>query len=504
MNLIKIPSNIDYELLFSTIKCKDVCKREIVDATYVILHFLYPTKKYLEKTKYSEGFKQLHSETINKITRNRFSLVKDLLLKNGAHPSGSILIQDNSCQTGVKSIGYKLNEELLNDPGEKWVNLGVNAFKRLDKFIEDGKIKLEQFRKPYQFLIDQYQSNITIDDEVLTYVTALETSLNNRLLQDKGDQSELKQRVNTYIKELKSKIRSIQNKRFSARVSLSNHRLNSVITNLNKELRYYLRINGNRLVEVDLKSSQPYVLGTLLTDRFFTNTKDEFSLYTIYPKLYNNLSYITSESSNTTGITLQIEKSLFNNKEGFPKYFMCGGLETSQEIINYRSLPFNNGFYECLNLNYFQGRFQTPIVKDNIMLLLNLNHSKKRKHIELIQSFKSNFPDINSFIESINGFKSIHSSTAILLQRCESYLFLRVGCKAVNNQLPDVPFLTIHDSILIEEKYSEEVSSILKRSLHSFTNIKPGVSVKVPQDPMDKLESDVEDIWDKLKYKSMN
>jgi hypothetical protein len=149
-------------------------------------------------------------------------------------------------------------------------------------------------------------------------------------------------------------------------------------------------------------------------------------------------------------------------------------------------------------MTFFNGDFGTQKVKEDIMLVLNLKELEKRKHIELIQQFKIHFPNINSFIESINSLKSFKAAVAILLQRSESYLFLLVGCKAVNEQFPDIPFLTIHDSVLIYERYSEVVSSILKDSLKSFTGIEPGVSVKVIEDPMDTLEVDIDNIWSEL------
>jgi hypothetical protein len=105
----------------------------------------------------------------------------------------------------------------------------------------------------------------------------------------------------------------------------------------------------------------------------------------------------------------------------------------------------------------------------------------------------------------LNNFKSFKAAVAILLQRTESYLFLRVGCKAVNERFPDIPFLTIHDSILIGEQYSKIVTPILKESLNLVTGIEPGVSVKVIQDPMTTLEIDVDEIWgDLLKNKKSN
>jgi hypothetical protein len=138
-------------------------------------------------------------------------------------------------------------------------------------------------------------------------------------------------------------------------------------------------------------------------------------------------------------------------------------------------------------------------VKDDIMLVLNLKELEKRKHIELIQQFKIQFPNINSFIESLNSFKNFKAAVAILLQRSESYLFLRVGCKAVNEQLPNVPFLTIHDSILIEEQYSESTKRILEESITNRTQLEVGLSIKKPKNPIEIINEIAESEWIELK-----
>lgn len=501
MKQIKIPSNIDYDQLFSKIEGKMSYKKEQIDATYVVLSFLYPSEKYITETKGFDGFKSINNEVMNKIIRNRFGKVKDRLLDVNSHSSGAILIENRKYQSGIKSMSYKLNEELFSNPGEKRVELGSNAEKRLIEYEQGGITKLEDFKLSYKFLLDQYKSNITIDSEAVNYVSTLKSLLLERVSELDGDKDEMTKRVNDTIKGMNTKIRAIQKKNFRQSVSMSNHRLNSVITNLNRELRYYLRINGNRLVEVDMKSSQPYVLGSILTDSFFNgNSSTEYNLKRIYPELYNQLNYINNKS--TTDITSLIEKSIYNNKEGFPKYFMSGGLDNCQEVQSYRNSPFKGGFYQHLNSTYFKGDYDIQKIKDQIMLVLNLGDLNKRKQIELIQNFKENFPKINSFIESVNSFKSLKSACAILLQRSESYLFLRVGCKAVNEQLHEVPFLTIHDSVLIEEKDSQEVKLILEQQLHSFTGIEAGVSVKVIEDPMTILKLNLEESWNELLSKN--
>jgi hypothetical protein len=504
MKQIRVPSNIDYEKLFSPIEGKESYKKELIDAIYVVLSFLYPSEKYIKATNGFDGFKSINNEEINKVIRNRFGKVKSLLMDINSHSSGAILKEITEYQPGISSMRYKLNDELFLNPGEKLVAIGPNAERRLLRFETEGIKKYEDFKSTYQFLLDKYESDITIDDDAFDYVIKLKSVLLEKINQFDGDKDEMTKRVNDIIKEMESKISAIQKKKFRPSVSKSNHRLNSIITNLNRELRYYLKINGNRLVEVDLKSSQPYVLGSILTDRFFSgNTSIDYSLNRIYPQLYYQLYYIINQS--ITDITSLIGNSIYNNKEGFPKYFMSGGLDNCPEIQSYRNLPFKYGFYPHLNNTFLNGDFETQKVKDNVMLLLNLQNLRTRNHISLIQNFKNYFPNINLFIESLNNFKKLKSTIAILMQRSESYLFLQVGCKEVNKQLPDVPFLTIHDSILIEEQYSELVPPILKDRLNSFTGIEPGVSVKVIEDPIETLEADIEEIWgDLLKNKKTN
>lgn len=495
---IKIPANIDYDQLFSKIEGKEIYKKELIDATYVVLSFLYPSKDYIKATNGFEGFKSINNDEINKIIRNRFGKVKSLLLDVNSHPSGAILMEKPNYQPGIKSKSYRLNEELFLNPGERWVVLGSNAEKRLFKFEQDGIMKYENFKSTYQFLLDKYESDITIDNEAMNYVSTLKSLLLEKVNQFDGDKDEMTSRINDNIKDMKSKIRSIQKKKFRPLVSKSNHRLNSVITNLNRELRYYLRINGNRLVEVDMKSSQPYVLGSILTNDFFTeSTRIDYRLSSIYPQLYSQLNYISSNP--TSGITSKIEKSIYNNKEGFPKYFMSGDLDNCLEIQSYRNLPFKEGFYSHLNMTFFNGDFWTQKVKEDIMLVLNLKELEKRKHIELIQQFKIHFPNINSFIESVNSLNVFKSAVAILLQRSESYLFLLVGCKAVNEQLPNVPFLTIHDSILIEEQYSETTKRILEESITNSTQLEAGMSIKIPNNPIENINEIAESEWIELK-----
>lgn len=340
MKYITVPSNIDYEKLFSNLKGKEIFKNEIKEATYVFLSFLYPTKKYLESTKRYNCFKPINSSKMNQITRNRFSTVKTLLLDSKSHSTGPIIIETKH-QSGVISKCYRLNDELFNNPGEKLVKLGENSSNRLLKFEQEGLNKQNEFQQPYQFLIDMYNAEITIDKDAVNYVDSLKKLLLEKVSTYEGDKVEMTNKVINRMRELKNKINSVKKKNFRPKVSQSNHRLNSVITRLNRELRYYLRINGNRLVEVDLKSSQLYVLATILCDRFFSNDSSiEYSLINIYSQLYNELYYI-SNNNNNSNYTNNINTSSINTSSNYTNTINTSSINTNSIYINYNNINYN-------------------------------------------------------------------------------------------------------------------------------------------------------------------
>lgn len=109
-------------------------------------------------------------------------------------------------------------------------------------------------------------------------------------------------------------------------------------------------------------------------------------------------------------------------------------------------------------------------MKKQFLIILNLKDVKKRYKIDLIKTFKINFANINYFIESSNHLKNLPSVIAILLQLTESNVFSRIGCKSIHDKLNHIPFLTVHDSVLDEERFCDDVKSILENTIENHTN----------------------------------
>jgi phenylalanyl-tRNA synthetase alpha subunit len=145
------------------------------------------------------------------------------------------------------------------------------------KCFEDRYIHIKE-------AMDQFQ--ITIDAAAArTYLKELKKRVLSKVVKENKTQ------VKKYFKKVHKVIENIEKGEFNYSVSMSNHRVNSVFTSMKRELRYFLRTNGESMIEVDISTSHPFTLATILTEKFFTETKGGYNLYSIFPQYYKSFKY---------------------------------------------------------------------------------------------------------------------------------------------------------------------------------------------------------------------
>jgi len=235
---------------------------------------------------------------------------------------------------------------------------------------------------------------------------------------------------------------------FYSRDDTSN-RFHHNVTTMPSGLRTFLRIKGEPLNNLDLKTSQPYFSTLLLTNP----TKVKF--------LTNNPAFI------------MILKSL--------KVSHC------QDIMNYISLTVLGELYDYLVIEF---------AKEG----LNLNRDKTKKKVLLIlfsanpmprnevnrkckQIFKKCFPTVFRIFNKLRGSeKGDHFENfkrfSILLQSIESYLILDIILRRIYKELPGVPAISIHDSIMTTADNVEAVHKIMLDELRAFVGYEPRIEVE--------------------------
>lgn len=328
-------------------------------------------------------------------------------------------------------------------------------------------------------------------------------------------------------------VEKIQKHEYWRQVSPANHRLNSIFTSFNETMRPFLLCDGKPLCGVDISSSQPYFLSSVMSNRFFTDTGNEFNLYSIYPEVYNELASkgCILVSSSTTSLSNLEFGPVDSSGSGFSAFsssassssgngvsagfshvsspFMWGLFfdeKDIESITTYQNSPFDSDFYKHLTLSCqsMTGKVEVSYekqrqkFKDNMMLVLFDDNWRHRNSIEEIKSFKMVFPGVNKWIEMM--FELIgNSRLSYLLQRTESYMVLDVVCREFHEKYPLRPLFTIHDAVYSFEEYLPDLQTLILGRFYDITGVKVGIKPKCEKANPEPKPEDIEEEWQDIK-----
>lgn len=232
-------------------------------------------------------------------------------------------------------------------------------------------------------------------------------------------------------------------------VDSTSGRYHSNLTNLPKELRQFIRINGKRLVNLDVKNSQPYLSTLILTD---PRKVAEFTKNPHFSMLLRSLHVIHTE-----------------------------------DIERYVSLVIQGRLYEYLISEYesrgFAFRSTDFKEKRNQMkkLVLQIIYDKNVRNPKCRRIFAELFPEVHRVFSIVRGdvktedkFQN-YKRFAILLQRIESRLILNRVLGRLSIEHPDVIAVTVHDSVMTvaDEEHVRIVHRMMEEELQKFVGFPP-------------------------------
>lgn len=235
------------------------------------------------------------------------------------------------------------------------------------------------------------------------------------------------------------------------------HRLHSVITNLQKEYRRFLKYNSNLLVNVDISNSQPYLLCLLLNPLFWDKNSN----------IPLNISMLPQNVQ---------EKFAEEHLEEIRTY--VASLDWRDESLsNYVQKASEGQVYEFM-LQVINSNLNTTLVRDDIkVMILTTLFSKNRYMPKCKQYFRRYFPLIYDLISLTK--KNNHKALSCLLQSIESEIILHRCCRKIweeGNQ--QIPVFTIHDSICTTIDNTNFVLNIIQQTLTDSIGILPNVEAK--------------------------
>lgn len=253
------------------------------------------------------------------------------------------------------------------------------------------------------------------------------------------------------------------------------HRLHSVLTNIQKDLRNFITYDGLPLVSIDIKNCQPYLSCLLLNPRFWQEGAElPLTLYDLPANI----------------------RELFQSPiliDRIRKFF-----ETlaDRDIAEYIRLVSEGTIYEQIrdiaNRNLQEG--QSPIERKDAKILMfymlfsgnqgqhdnpMINELKRvfstqlyPKVAELFRIIKRKYPDCE--------MEKPNSRLSRALQSIESTIILHRCCLRIwKERKQSVPIFTIHDSIVTTREYQDYVYAIMIDEFIKHIGTAPKLSVEI-------------------------
>lgn len=411
-----------------------------------------------------DGYVSINSTLIRNAFKDYLSYLDYLILTG-------VLCTDGQYIQGKKSKGYKFTEMYENVPLIRYDypafqhERSVEAISSEVYSEEDGSF-ISNTVVDYPYLAYWYNTKeLHIDEQAaISYAHAIMQSKFNRgreywdINRDKTHGNFIKRKypLTQYHAALYN-INSIAIGDYKVSIDTNVHRLHSVITNLQKEYRRFLKYNSTLLVNVDISNSQPYLLCLLLNPLFWDKNSN----------IPLNISMLPQNVQ---------EKFAEEHLEEIRTY--VASLDWRDESLsNYVQKASEGQVYEFM-LQVINSNLNTTLVRDDIkVMILTTLFSKNRYTPKCKQYFRRYFPLIYDLISLTK--KNNHKALSCLLQSIESEIILHRCCRKIweeGNQ--QIPVFTIHDSICTTIDNTNFVLNIIQQTLTDSIGIPPNVEAK--------------------------
>lgn len=410
----------------------------------------------------SYGYVPINAKKLNDHIRD-YKCYFDYFLRTG------IIICNNYYIPGIRSKGYKWSNSFNDVP---FVPQLLESPFSDDIFEYDDTSDMENY--PYLFYWYQ-QSLLTIDDDAQEYAYSIKESKMNdtsRASWDKNkDTGDYKYPITQYQAAMRN-IGKIQHQLYEPHIDLTVHRLHSVLTNIQKNLRQYVKYNGSRLIGIDVKNCQPYLSTILFNPNFWNNSVTESGNIRL-----SNLSDNIQDSINNTNLPIMIRN-----------YF---SQEIQGDVLEYIRLVSSGRMYEKMvevaslnNINLNREAAKTLmffiLFSKNNQNFFVADYNRMRKIFEnemfpnvskLFKIIKTKFP--------ISSNSKQHNRLACLLQNIESNIILNKCCRRIWNEHPNqIPVFTIHDSIMTTAENVTYVREVMQTEFLQSIGVGPTLSVE--------------------------
>jgi hypothetical protein len=465
-----IPENLDIDQLiynnppnFKKYKCKR-------DKLLYIIHLINALPLY-NKDLLFEGFVPLNSTLLQDKISNYKEYINYLLYDL------KIIETDGQYIPGFKSIGYRLIDE-YNTP---------IISKAVKDFTFYRRLKVERYNrsisvKHLDYLTKWFNDKLEIDIDYVNEFLKEEFNLKNKneqLMDYDRSRKKFKEPI-SQLNHAKISAEKISRQEYYLLHDDNVYRFHSNLTNMRSVIRNAVTYDGQKLISIDIKNSQPYLSTLLLSKKFWITAKNQpkndafMSICFDEPQIpiskgFNCINGYKTDSINISNINIQQKDS----------YIMLGEMEKAllqQGFEHYIQLVVNGKLYEYLEEVFLKElgvcyANRKEVKAAVFQVLFTDNRYLGQEDAKPKKLFKQLFPEVYEVFAKIKSKDK--SLLPRLLQSIESYLIVDVISKRIATEYPNAPIFTIHDSIASTSEYVDAVEQIIQEELTNAIGYAP-------------------------------
>lgn len=264
-------------------------------------------------------------------------------------------------------------------------------------------------------------------------------------------------------------VSALNNKIYHAsRNEESDYRLHTVLTNLKKNIKPFIKYDNKNLVGYDLKNSQPFFL-IYLIDCIINNNKN---INTILYRVYN--SKYTFMLQNVNEILCQ--KGFQEEYVIFKKWVLDGKIYEEMENIirptKRLGSYFVNKFDKTKKITTRKKVNNVRVMMKGVIFTLFFSGANTRNPD--YKTFKNGFPNLVAVIELFK--ENNNADFSKVLQNIEADCIIDFVSKRIANEHPEMPLFSIHDSLSTTEDFGELLKTLMPAYVLEYTGLLPIVA----------------------------
>ncbi len=504
-----IPNNINVDALIPE-NLKGEAREKFHDRIVYFLHIIVArlnTKKVFEEY-LNNGYVRLMKKYLRQIMGNQTKDIIDILSIK------KIITVDLDYEIGEYSMGYILTDKYLKAKPKKVQLISYEVFKVYKRKLEEQRKLQKKLSSKIPQVIVQLSKPWSIDlPKAVKWTIMFESMFYNQINESKIIPAENKlEAINKYKQYYqfirRQLVRIEQGNVSDYTIDEKAGRLHTIFTGLPRPLKNFLRYQVDQsLACIDIKNSQPFLLGYMMTLRFWKTTqesrasdraREELTLMKVGKEVYNKIMDKYDKKRARAAIIMMLETPETIDRSEFPGiHLQC--LCSEGKFYEYIMDKFN-GIYLAGGIDRFGTRNET---KREVMRIMYFDTRKEKAPFYApFKQFAQLFPIESKIMRLIKscGFREF----PILLQRIESKLML----EKVGEKIPKhIPFLTVHDSIIIPEIEVPATIKLIESEFKFYLDLTPKISepdVLNTDKGFEALDSYVKEKLNNLEIKFLN